>query len=53
MAPGPTQGGIGAARGPRGQYGGSTRGRMAVLGCPFDPENNSEGVGHPLALQTT
>ena len=31
FAPGPTQGGIGANRGPRGRYGGNTGGRMAVL----------------------
>ena len=53
VALGLTQGGIGATRGPRGQYGGSTGEHMAVLGCPSDPWNNSEGVlGHPLAPQT-
>ena len=29
---------------------GVLRGRLAVLGCPPDPSNNSGGVqGHPLA----
>ena len=29
---------------------GALRGRMAVLGCPPDPSNNSGGMqGHPLA----
>ena len=52
-APGLTEGGIAAAQGPRGQYGGSTGGRIVILGCPSDPWNNSEGVlGHPLVPQT-
>ena len=44
----------GGMRGDTGeQYGGCTRGRLAVLGCPSDPWNNSEGVlGHPLAPLT-
>ena len=43
LAPGPTRGGIGAAHRPWGQYGGSTGGRMAVLGCPSNPWNKLEG----------
>ena len=32
---------------------GVTRSRMAVLGCPLDPSNNSGGLqGHPLAPLT-
>ena len=32
---------------------GALRGRMAVLGCPPDPSNNSGGArGHPLAPLT-
>ena len=32
------------------QYGGSIGGRLAILGCPPDPLNNSGGVlGHPVA----
>ena len=52
LAPGPTQEGIGAAHGPRGQYGGSTGGSIAILECPFNPRYMSEGVlGHPVAPQ--